>query len=382
MTVTNNYKSISDDLVKVSVYSLTLTAFRNYEHFTLNPMGRNIVLTGVNGVGKTNLLEAVSLLASGRGLRGARLSQLQNQRISGIGWGVAMELATADSVIKFGTAMQCNKEEKRIIKLNGNILKSQLELTKYFTILWHTPQQDKIFTESLSVRRRFLDKMVCNFITEHSSHIAKYEYLMRERNRLLAQQLYDENWLASIERKMAETSLAIAAARVEVVQYLRESIESLPPAFVKADIILAGYAEQMLQEGDISALEIEENMVNALASSRKKDALSGRSSHGAHRLELQVIYRPKKLEAAFCSTGEQKALLLCLLLAQSYALQIYKGKLPILLLDEVVAHLDIKRRQSLFSLLAELGMQVWLTGTDESLFSGFDADALRINLTA
>lgn len=363
---------------RIAVHSLTLTAFRNYEQLTLVPDGQSVVLTGPNGAGKTNILEAVSLLAPGRGLRGAKLEQLRNQAFGGTGWGVAMEVDTGQGTVHFGTGQQPGREDKRVLRLEGEPLKNQAELARHFAVLWQTPQMDTLFTEGMSERRRFFDRLVCSFDPEHAGQMAKYDYLMRERNRLLAQPRWEETWLASLEHKMAEVSLAKAAARIETMQALQQAVETLHPDFPKAEIVLKGRAEAALLAGDQSALEIEEKLAVALVQSREEDAHSGRSSHGAHRMEFYVTHRDKQTEAAYCSTGEQKALLLSLLLAQAQAMKEKQGRLPILLLDEVVAHLDATRRTALFAVLEELAVQAWLTGTDRVLFAGFDGLAPRL----
>jgi len=380
-------------LQSMAVHTATLTHFRNYASLTLAPEGRSVVLTGANGSGKTNILEAVSLLMPGRGLRGARLAQLQNQsppENSGArlmpGWGVALEVSDGDYLRQFGTGQQQDKDDKRIIRLDGEPLKSQSDLARHFAVLWQTPQMDQLFTEGMTERRRFFDRLVACFMPEHAAHLAKYEYLMRERNRLLGQQGYgylgaeQHGWLATLEHKMAESTMAMAAARLETGQALQQAIDALHPDFPKAELRLSGFAEAALMAGQQSALAIEEALAGHLASSRAEDAQSGRTAHGAHKMELWVEHRQKRMEAAYCSTGEQKALLLSLLLAQALAMKERQGRVPIMLLDEVVAHLDITRRQALFRALDELAVQAWLTGTDPLLFEGFASDALYLQV--
>jgi len=358
---------------RLCVHSLTLTHFRNYPSLNLDSAGKSVILTGTNGAGKTNLLEAISLLMPGRGLRHAKLVQLQHQPATAqIGWGVSAEVETAQGMVSFGTGQQPTREDKRIMRIDGESLKKQAALSQHFAVLWQTPQMDGLFTQGSSERRHYYDRLCSVFLPDHSAHIAKYDYLRRERAKILSAGRVDEVWISSLERKMAETSLAIAATRLEMLEALTYAIQELHKTFPKAQLALKGFAETALQEAKFPAIEIEEKLMAALASSRNEDAQSGRASHGAHKTELEVIFEPKGVEAAYCSTGEQKALMLSLLLAQVQAMKHRQTRLPILLLDEVVAHLDPARRNALFETLSELNCQSWITGTDKELFDGFE----------
>ncbi|MDG1287617.1 MAG: DNA replication/repair protein RecF [Rickettsiales bacterium] len=358
---------------RLCVHSLTLTYFRNYGSLSLESAGKSVILTGANGAGKTNLLEAISLLMPGRGLRYAKLVQLQHQPVTQqIGWGVAADVETAQGRVRFGTGQQPSREDKRIMRIDGEPLKGQAELSQHFAVLWQTPQMDGLFTQGNSERRHYYDRLCSVFLPDHSTHIAKYDYLRRERAKLLSSGRGDQTWLSSLERKMAETSLAIAATRLEMLEALSYAIDELHEAFPKAKLSLKGFAETALQEALFPAIEIEEKLMASLASSRNEDAKTGRASHGAHKTELEVIFEPKGVEAAYCSTGEQKALMLSLLLAQVQAMKYRQQRLPILLLDEVVAHLDPSRRKALFETLNELNCQSWMTGTDSKMFEGFE----------
>lgn len=359
--------------VRLAIESLTLTQFRNYDHRALHcDPEQSVIITGQNGAGKTNLLEALSLLASGRGLRGAKLAQLQRQPVQQqSNWGVAITLQIGGQEIAFGTGQQPDKADKRIIRINGEPLKSQTQLAHHFSVLWQTPQMDGLFTQSSRERRLYYDRICAVFLPEHSSFVAKYDYLRRERARLLTLPRADATWLTSLETKMAESSMAIAANRLEVLHALQQALEKLHPAFPKAHLALRGVAEQGLLRGGTPAVEIEEQMVSALQTSQAEDAQSGRASHGAHKMELEVVFAPKAVEAAYCSTGEQKALMLSLLLAQAQAIKDRQQRLPLLLLDEVVSHLDEHRRAALFETITALGCQSWMTGTETSLFNNF-----------
>ena len=333
-----------------------------------------MIITGANGIGKTNILEAISLFSPGKGLRGAKLSQLKQQH-SDEGWAVSLTLDNT----QLGTGQHPNGGEKRLLRCNGENLSSQAELTEHLCVLWQTPQMDGLFTHGASEQRRFFDRLVYSFDAEHASRVARYEYYMRERNKLLSFVSYDPQWLATIEQKMAEASVAIAAARMDTLHHLQSAMTHLHPAFPQAEIRLEGFAENALAE-EISALEIEEKLSAQLAAYRREDALAGRSRFGAHKMELHAQHNEKQMLAAFCSTGEQKALMLSLLLAQTYALHQRQGRLPILLLDEVVAHLDLTRRHALFAALTEIGVQAWLTGTDIVLFEGLRGNSLSLAL--
>jgi DNA replication and repair protein RecF len=370
---------------RLAVRRMTLSAFRNYAALELEVAGKNLVITGPNGSGKTNLLEAVSLLMPGRGLRGAKLEQLRHQPPAPPAapqgdWGVAMEVETPQGHLRFGTGQLADQRDKRQCRLDGQTISPQSQLAHYFTVLWQTPQMDSLFTGGMGDRRRLFDRLTTSLQPDHPSQLARYDYVMRERNKLLSHPNWQANasWLDSLEHKMAESSVAIAAARVETWQHLQAAMEGLHDAFPKADITLQGMIEQGLAEGEQSALALEEGLAAQLQQSRAEDAQSGRSSAGAHRMELLVHHRPKGMEAAFCSTGEQKILLLGLLLAQTVALHRQKARLPILLLDEVIAHLDAPRRQALFTVLKELNVQACLTGTDAGLFKGFVEDAMWV----
>lgn len=377
------------------VSTLTLTHFRNHPALALSAEGKSVVITGANGAGKTNILEALSLFAPGKGLRGAKLSQLRHQH-SNHGWAVSLELmnstaqgaarsgrgseakggqAPLQEKIQLGTGQHPNGGEKRLLRCNGEPLASQAELAQHLCILWQTPQMDGLFTHSASEQRRFFDRLVTGFDPEHAARIARYEYYMRERNKLMSGfGIRDSGaWLTAIEHKMAEASTAIAAARLEALHHLQAAMGELHSAFPQAEIQLEGFAETAL-ESHHSALEVEDKLAAQLAASRHEDAATGRSSYGAHKMELRALHNEKQMPAALCSTGEQKALLLSLLLAQTLAIHRCQGRLPVLLLDEVVAHLDATRRAALFDALTELSVQAWLTGTDAELFEGFAAE--------
>ena len=343
-----------------AVSRLTLTDFRSYASASLEPGAGFVLLFGDNGAGKTNLLEAVSMLAPGRGLRGAALSEMARQGGSG-GWAVAAKLDSAD----IGTGTLAAAPERRQVRVNGTPA-SVNSLSEWLSILWLTPAMDRLFTGSAGERRRFLDRLVLALEPAHAHHSTRYDAAMRARNKLLAEESRDDAWLGSLEGAMAEHGAAVAEARLRTVAALEERLAAAPEdEFAPAGIALEGWAQS-----DLAA---------TLRSSRQRDAAAGRTTEGPHRQDLAVIHRAKQMPAANSSTGEQKALLLGLVLAHAELVADRRGEPPILLLDEVAAHLDPSRRVALFSRLENRG-QIWMTATEAALFDGIGA-ATRFHVT-
>ncbi|MES2120108.1 MAG: DNA replication/repair protein RecF [Pseudomonadota bacterium] len=335
------------------VSRLSLTDFRSYASATLNPGPGFVLLSGDNGAGKTNLLEAVSLLTPGRGLRGAPLSDMARRGGPGA-WAVASRLGEID----IGTGTQPNAPDRRQMRVNGAAAAVN-SLSEWLAVLWLTPAMDRLFSGSAGERRRFLDRLVLALEPSHAHHSTRYDAAMRARNKLLADERWDEAWLASLELAMAEHGTAIGAARERSVAALAERLADAPEdEFARAAIVLEGWGG-----GDLSA---------ALAGNRSRDAASGRATEGPHRQDLAVTHRAKAMPAANSSTGEQKALLLGLVLAHAELVTERRGEPPILLLDEVAAHLDPRRRAALFARLEGRG-QIWMTATEAGLFEGIGA---------
>jgi DNA replication and repair protein RecF len=334
----------------VPVSRIALTDFRSYASTLIEPGPGFVLLYGENGAGKTNLLEAVSLLAPGRGLRGAALSDMARSGGSG-GFAVAAKLGDTD----IGTGTQPNARERRQVRINGAPAAVN-SLGEWLSVLWLTPAMDRLFTGSAGDRRRFLDRLVLALEPTHAHHSTRYDAAMRARNKLLAEEAQDESWLASLEIAMAEHGTAIAAARERTVEALKQRLSEAPEdQFARASIALDGW-----QSADLTA---------TLSANRQRDTAAGRATEGPHRQDLVVMHRAKKLPAARSSTGEQKALLLGLVLAHAELVAERRGEPPILLLDEVAAHLDPTRRSALFARLEGRG-QVWMTATEASLFEG------------
>ncbi len=355
---------------RVSISRLKLAQFRNYENLSLRLGPSHVVLTGENGSGKTNLLEAISFLSPGRGLRRATYTDVtRNDAPDGFAIHAAIE--TEEGSVDVGTGLAGNApgDTARRVRINGVTASSADDLLEYSRILWLVPSMDGLFTGPAGDRRRFLDRMVLAIDPAHGRRVADYEKAMRSRNRLLTEERGNSAWLDAIETPMAELGIAIAAARAELMRLINGMIERLPDdsPFPKADCILNGELEARI--GIESATDVEETFRRALHDGRTRDRAAGRTLDGPHRSDLLVRHRPKGMPAELCSTGEQKALLIGLILSHARLTGELAGMAPILLLDEIAAHLDEGRRAALFDIIEELGGQAFMTGTDRALFS-------------
>ena len=357
----------------LAITRLTLTDFRGYAGLRLDVTAATIALSGPNGAGKTNLLEAISLLTPGRGLRGASFDDLARIGGSG-GWAVACDLDAAGGPVSLGTGWSPGNGEGRAVMIGGRAERSSGALGRHMRLLWLTPAMDRLFAGPASDRRRFLDRLVATFDPEHGSRLGVFEKVMRERNLLLDDSRPDSAWISSLEAPMAEAGIAIAAARIAMAEVLQGHIAMAREgsAFPWADIAVEGEIEALIAA--MPAVRAEDEYRRLLAESRSSDKAAGRTLRGPHRSNLAVRHGPKAMPAAHCSTGEQKALLIGLILAQARAVKAEARVAPVLLLDEVAAHLDAERRQGLFAALAELGCQAWMTGTDAHLFEGLGHD--------
>jgi DNA replication and repair protein RecF len=344
---------------------LTLSDFRNHADALIVPDHAFIVLTGENGAGKTNILEAVSMLAPGRGLRGAALRDMARQGGSG-SFGIAAEI---DGVL-LGTGIAPGAPDRRQVRIGG-VASSANALADYLAIVWLTPAMDRLFMDSPGGRRRFLDRLTLALHPGHAVHSARYEAAMRARNRLLTSlSAADPGWLTALEAQMDEHGAALASARADLVERLSVELAAQP------DQPFARPALAIAQEDGAG-----EPLASRLARERRRDAAAGRTLSGPHRNDLAVVHAAKRQAAALCSTGEQKALLLSILLAHAALVAARRGQPPVLLLDEVAAHLDPMRRAALFDRLAMTGGQVWMTGTEDSLFSDLSS-ATRLTVSA
>lgn len=356
---------------KVHLVRLSLTNFRNYATLALEFAPGMVVLTGDNGAGKTNLLEAVSLLTPGRGLRRAAYGEIAREGGDG-GFAVHARLAGGAGEVEIGTGVaggDANGDGGRKLRINAAPARSIDELLDWLRVVWLTPAMDSLFRGPAGDRRRFLDRLVLAIDPRHGQRALDYEKAMRGRNRLLAEGSQDGAWFDAIEAQMVETGVAIAAARAELVRLLAAMIEKLPGdgPFPQAEIGISGDLEA--DSGRLPAVEIEEKFRRALVQGRARDRAAGRTLDGPHRSDLIVRHRPKDMPAELCSTGEQKALLVGIALSHARLTGNVAGMAPILLLDEIAAHLDAGRRAALFSIIEELGGQAFMTGTDAALFS-------------
>jgi len=373
--------------------SISLHNFRNYTHARVETTSAPVILTGSNGAGKTSLLEAISLLTPGRGLRRAKLSELDRTSPSpirgeggegGATWVVSARVFGMQGDVQIGTGRNpdcpppnlppSGGGDSRIVKIDGKISRGQSELARHLSVIWLTPQMEQLFQDGTSAGRKFLDRLVYSFDPEHASRINEYEFAMRERNKLLQNPRADHVWLDALEQTMAETGAAIANARLHTVEHINDAIHRSTLSFPKADIKIRGIIEDKLHQG-IPAIQAEDEFKSILKAGRGQDSAAGRTLIGTHRSEMQVIHIIKQMPAESCSTGEQKALLLSIVLAQARAGAQWHGVVPVLLLDEVVAHLDATRRLELFEEICQIGAQTWMTGTDAALFTGMEQKA-------
>ncbi|HEX9490818.1 MAG TPA: DNA replication/repair protein RecF [Stellaceae bacterium] len=359
-----------------AVARLMLTDFRGYASLRLAVDERPVVLTGANGAGKTNLLEAISFLAPGRGLRRARLADIDRRvppaRPNGAppgAWAIAAGVATPHGPVQIGTGRDAASDsgERRLLRIDGAPAKSHAALTEHLSLVWLTPQMDRLFLEGSAARRRFLDRLVYGFDPTHAARVGAYEQAMRERARLLRDGPVDPAWLAALEERMAEHGIAVAAARREVTARLDAVAGETRGPFPGARLTLTGTVEDWLEA--MPALAAEDELRRRLDAARRVDAESGITTVGPHRADFGVRHAGTGMAAAECSTGEQKALLVAVLLAQARLQAELRGAPPVMLLDEVTAHLDSKRRAALFGEIIALGGQAWLTGTDPALFA-------------
>jgi len=369
------------------VTRLLLANFRSYAQGELLTSGRPVVLAGPNGAGKTNVLDAISLLSPGKGLRGSKLGdhiRKGPQATDGALWTVAATVARGSESYEIGTGLAAGSDggERRLVHLNGAPAQSSADLGDVVQMIWLTPAMDRLFTESASGRRRFLDRLVLGFDSGHARRTLRYEHAMRERARLLKFGPRDPAWLDGLEAEMAETGIDMTAARAATIARLNASLAAREAAgvFPCAQLSLAGDMAPIVLEAERDAAVAA--LKAMLAGARITDAQVRRTTIGPHLCDLAVRHTEKRMDARDCSTGEQKALLISIVLADAWELtQVRDGFAPLLLLDEVAAHLDARRREALFEEILALRAQAWMTGTDLSLFEslGARADIFSVN---
>lgn len=380
----------------VVVNRLDLSNFRNYASLHLEVKTGPIVLTGSNGAGKTNLLEAISMLMPGRGMRGAGFevilakSELRDELVSQ--WAVSALVEGPYDEVRLGTSWQSALDhntdtrmvQARMAKLDGDTSIGISAFADHIRLIWLTPSMDRLFSGPSGDRRRFLDRVVSVTDVGHRRSISAFEKLMRQRNALLSDGEFDKVWLSTIEQQMAGQAVAIAAARLSNIDALQGHIEAanqrdVVSVFPAARLVLDGSVEALLR--DNPAVQCEDEYAKILVDSRKRDQAAGRTLNGPHRSDLVVYHAEKDMEAKACSTGEQKALLVGLILAQARMVKSqFQGRMPILLLDEIAAHLDKDRRKGLFDELIATQAQCWLTGTDKMQFEALEQKAQFFNV--
>ncbi|HMR32294.1 MAG TPA: DNA replication/repair protein RecF [Geminicoccaceae bacterium] len=347
----------------LAVARLSLQDFRNYARLSLDTGGRPVVLHGANGAGKTNLLEAVSLLAPGRGLRQARLPDLD--RRGGGHWSVRALVEGRDGPAEVWTG-RAAEGERRGLSFDGQAVRSSQALADTLSLIWLTPAMDRLFMDGAGERRRFLDRLVLAVDSGHGRRVSLYERTLRERSVLLRGGRADPTWLGALERRAAEAGVAIAAARRELLAGLETMLAGLSLPFPRPRLELVD--DTATQLGRLPAVEVEQRLAAGLVAGRADDAHAGGASVGPHRADLDAFDRDGGEPARLASTGRQKAYLLSIVLAEASLRRALHDDVPVLLLDEVAAHLDERRRHGLFDLLDDLGCQFWLTGTDRSIF--------------
>lgn len=378
---------------KSGVSRLTLTDFRNYAYLRINTDLCPIIITGENGSGKTNILEAISFLTPGKGLRGARLADIKRitpalisaDYISSkdtLNWAVSAIVKKNNEEYNIGTgAQQTQREicdetrsfERRIVQIDGQKTSSQTELGKYLSAIWITPQMDRLFLGGTQPRRSFLDRIVYAFDVEHAKRTANFEHTYKQWYQLLKTGCHDNRWLLSLEEEMSSLGVAIAAARRELVARLNTFIEN-DPDDVFPDIMLEldGTIEKMLDK--MAAVDVEDFYLNSLKKSRSS-VINNDYVDGVNRTDFKVYYKKKNMPAELCSTGEQKSLLVSIILAQTKCQILDKGFAPILLLDEVTTHLDTIKKDALLYKIKDLRLQAWITSTESQLFDVLKNDA-------
>ena len=355
----NNNKSF--DQIK----SLKLINFRSHSDFSLSLSGKPLAIIGDNGAGKTNILEAISLLSPGRGMRNSKFSEMVKDDNS-MPWGVNFNILSNGKNYEVSSGLRDN-QKGRDIKINSKKVSGSSALPKIILLSWLTPSMDQIFNETPSYRRRFIDRLCAVYEKNHTKNIKIYEKLMAERNSSFKSKVLDNVWLDALENQMSDVSIAIAETRLTFISDLNKVLETnLDPVWPRAHLEIYGFVENLVSSWNSG--KAKEMLCNEFKNNRERDFFSKRTNEGVHRSDLLVNEKNKKIEAKKCSTGEQKSLLMGIILSHLELVSSFKSRYPVLLLDEVLAHFDKIRRKSFFKQIQEIGSQIIMTGTDISVF--------------
>ena len=358
------------------ILSLKLSNFRNYQSYKAEFPNCPIALIGKNGVGKTNILEAISLMQPGRGIRSVSLEDIAYKNCGN--FGIHINLIKDAEKHEIGSSLNINHSKTRKVKIDGKFI-SPLTLTEYLGVISLTPLMDKLFIEGASNRRKFIDKITWIFFSTHAKNIKLYEKLIRERNNLLKDNILDKIWFDNIEKQIVKYGSNIISDRLKVIKLLNNEINTNSSNFPKADMVVTGEIESKFNNS--SDLDLfKDSFLRDLFDTRSKDSFRGITSIGPHRAELEVRYQEKEILANLCSTGEQKSLLISIILAVAKCYKNYCNLSPILLLDEVFAHLDNNKKESLSEEIKNLNVQAFMSGTEESDFMTFNENSYIINL--
>jgi DNA replication and repair protein RecF len=363
------------------ITSLKLINFRNHIYLAQEFGQKSVVIIGENGIGKTNILESISLLAPGRGLRSIKFEEIINNNSSSPRCKASLRLNKQPNFHEVNLELFRDDDNKfhKNIQFDGSNTKKFTELLTYISIIWLTPQMDQIVSGPSSERRKFFDRIVFNFYPQHAKNINYYEKLLRERSYILKTSRHEKKWLEAIEQKIVEYGLLAGKGRIEVCDFIQEIIYASEDEFPQVNLRLENDIEEMLTNHTHE--EVADYFRKKLHDNRENDFIMHRTNTGIHRTDLLLYHKEKNIIASNCSTGEQKALLVNLILAQAYGLIIRNNSSPILLLDEIVAHLDEERRKELFKRINKLGLQSWMTGTERDLFTPMESQAEFYNLS-
>ena len=347
------------------IKSLKLINFRSHSDFSLSLSGKPLAIIGDNGAGKTNILEAISLLSPGRGMRNSKFSEMVKDDNS-MPWGVNFNILSNGKNYEVSSGLRDN-QKGRDIKINSKKVSGSSALPEIILLSWLTPSMDQIFNETPSYRRRFIDRLCAVYEKNHTKNIKIYEKLMAERNSSFKSKVLDNVWLDALENQMSDVSIAIAETRLTFISDLNKVLETnLDPVWPKAHLEIYGFVENLVSSWNSG--KAKEMLCNEFKNNRERDFFSKRTNEGVHRSDLLVNEKNKKIEAKKCSTGEQKSLLMGIILSHLELVSSFKSRYPVLLLDEVLAHFDKIRRKSFFKQIQEIGSQIIMTGTDISVF--------------